>query len=332
MDSIAEPFDGVNVAQLEGLFALWSASGSLAAGIPGMTGNCLAVPSGSSVDYFQQTLAAGHRMVFSGRLRMNALESMPLLITRNGSQNQVELWNTASGYPKVRRLGSSATDVASDIAWQANVAVWVELVVDLHSSAGNWWLYIGDQLAASETNVATAAAGVTTGDNFKFGRYSSGSGTYWYDDLVFQTGDSEEIDRLLDCQLRVLAANGDHLNTNFTPSTGSDLYPLVADALDTTYVAADTAGDEFACDLADETVLSYVHWVEHDLRVQEEAAASRQVKSHLMQGSAHGYGAAKVCGTAAAWKRTVHRVDPTDNAAWSIVKVNSLKAGAYIES
>ncbi|MBV6417371.1 MAG: hypothetical protein CMLOHMNK_02033 [Steroidobacteraceae bacterium] len=331
MEHFAEPFDGVAEDQMQGLWTSWNNYFNLAVGVPGMTGNCIRI--GTTFATIQQTLTAAPRWVVSCRMKTDTLKENNFLQLRNGSQIQMEVFTTASGLWKVRRIGNAGAEASASVVVPVEVATWMELVVDFATGpTGEYWLYIADQLALHESGVVTAV-GAAQADNVRFGIPAGVSGiVYHFDDVALQCGTAEEVDRLLDSQMTVLPTSADFQNTNFAPSTGSDLYPLVADASDATYVSADTAGDQFACDLADETVMNYVHWVQHDLRVLEEAAASRQVKSHLMQGAAHGYGPAFPCSTSPAWKRTTHLTDPTDAAAWSIAKVNSLKAGAYIES
>lgn len=323
-----ESFDKYAEDATAGAWTSWANSFDLVSGITGMHGYC--IRSDTAFNTIQKTMAAASRWVISQRIMTTLLESNPFLQLRLGSTTQMEVFNTASGYLAVRRLGAAGADVAASVPTPINVATWVELVVDLATTAtGAWQLYIGRDLVASESNVVTATVSASA-DNVRWGRPAGSSGTYYFDDLVIQTGADK--DRLLDCPVMARRITADTLLSGWTPSSGSDGYAMLADKSDATYLSALSTGSRFYGPLEDETTLNHIHFVQWSARASETEAASRQIAPFFYADEVGQAGTPVSVSTTPAWVQEAFAVHPVTGDPWTIADFNALETGGELVS
>lgn len=189
--------------------------------------------------------------------------------------------------------------------------------------------FTGDTRNAGTAEIATV----------RFSNHFVASGTRHLlrlDDVYFcDTAGSRNNDFLGDVKVVTLRPNADTAQADFTPSTGSVHYALVAEAPDddgdATYVESGTVGHKDLYGYQDLTgTPAAIMAVQLATVARKDDAGGRSLRAVLKSGATTANGATRLLGTSYALYDDRFEVDPATGAAWTKAGVDALQAGVEV--
>jgi hypothetical protein len=189
--------------------------------------------------------------------------------------------------------------------------------------------FTGDTRNAGTAEIATV--------RFSNHHISSGNRhTLRLDDVyVCDTSGGRNDDFLGDVKVVTLRPNADTAQVDFTPSTGSVHYALVAEAPDddgdASYVESGTVGHKDLYGYQDLTGSpAAIMAVQVATVARKDDAGSRSLRAVLKSGATTANGTTRVLGTSYALYDGRFEVDPATGAAWTKAGVDALQAGVEV--
>lgn len=155
------------------------------------------------------------------------------------------------------------------------------------------------------------------------------------DVYLCDTSGSRNNDFLGDVKVVTLRPNADTAQADFTPSTGSVHYSLVAEAPDddgdASYVESGTVGHKDLYGYQDLTgTPAAILALQLATVARKDDAGSRSLRAVLKSGATTANGATRVLGTSYTLYDDRFEADPATGAAWSKAGVDALQAGAEV--
>lgn len=188
--------------------------------------------------------------------------------------------------------------------------------------------------AFSDTGVNTANSGAANW-NVVYFHGNSATGAPTFDDIYILDGTGSALNDFLgDSTIEGRLPSGDGTTTDWTPSSGSDHYTLLADSTDATRVTSTTAGH---VDLLTFDPLSFItgdiHCVMAFATAQLDSLGTRELRLKALSGATTDDGAVQVVGsTSYATFLEIFDVDPDTTTAWTVAGVNAAEFGFELES
>lgn len=193
------------------------------------------------------------------------------------------------------------------------IRTWVDGLADI--------VYDGDTKPSAATNIAYVYL-------YHYARTAGGFwGRAYWDDLVIGSG--SDLLQAPDCRFELLVPNSD-VESDWTPSTGSDNYALVDEAppSDADYVSTETDGDRDLYGVSDwdgtsKTPLFLVQW----LRAKKEASTTDKMTQILKSGAVESETADLTLSTSFAYLQRILAIDPATSAPWDETGINAISIG-----
>ena len=249
----------------------------------------------------------------------------------NGAAQLRVCWDKRCGTLAVARsalsnptsLSFSAGGLLAPNRWH-----YIEAKARLHGSEGFCEVRVDEATVLRLENVNTkyhAAATVINGIALSGGCSSS---EYVYVDDLYILDDAGTInnDFLGNIRVESLTPTADGALNAWTPSAGSDHWPLIdevpPDMAD--YVATDTPGAIDTYHLTDLITSSVgIHGVQHLFYAREADAAGRILRPVVRQGGANHFGDGQALTTTEAYARAISETNPATGLAWTEDDVNA---------
>jgi len=231
------------------------------------------------------------------------------------------------------RSGVVQLGITSGLGLVSGVWYYIEFKVTCNATTGSYTLRVDGSTVLSDSGVDTKSG---THDYHNIFQLYCAVGTVpTFDDLYFldSTG-SQNNDLLGNCRVEAVYPDADSGTVQWTPSTGTDHYALVDEAVcndDTDYVEDGTTDDK---DLYDYAALQYITGGIKGLQVNTQAritdATSFNLKTTCHSGTTDSDDAGQALAASYANHRRVIELDPDTAAAWTVSGVNAAQFGVKV--
>lgn len=258
----------------------------------------------------------GLRFLLTGAIQVNRMAA--------GSFNQAASGGT--------QLGITSAGVLLNNSWH-----FVEIEGVISDSAGFINIFVdGVSRLATATNIDTRNGGVAEAAQFYFNA-RRGASTFQvathqidYDDVYIRTGSST---RLGEGRVQTLVPNADTATRQFTPSSGSTNFNLLAEATYNTvdFVSSATLGHTDIYDFTDlvGTPASIIA-VAVTMLANKTDGAARSVAARVISGGSATDGPDFPLTASPTVFQRIMPLNPDGNVAWTFASVNALRAGPKV--
>jgi hypothetical protein len=265
-----------------------------------------------------------------------AADERPIAILDSGTVQIDVRRDNSTGYLSVTRNGT----VLATGATATSLGLWyyLELQATINSTTGSYTLRINGVTELTATNVNTQATGNASANQVRISAGGNYGAFYsWFDDVYICDGMGSVNNTFLgDVRIQALLPTSDGANHAWTPSSGSDHYPLVNEVPpdgDTSYVGSSTVGqvDEYGMTTIAVST-GTVAGVQTLLYARKDDAGTRTIAPVVREGGTDYVGTAVSLGTSYAYFPQIYEQDPATSAAWTIAGIGADSFGVKLVS
>ena len=310
----------------------------------GGNGYSLSLGSDGSADLHYVSLPFGSNIStiyigFAYRPRVNLLTSSPLFGMWNAGASVYNTYayvlNNSAIRIQTTNFGSVPLTSATTAPNACRPGSWSYIeykVVIASGTGGSVIMRINGVEVFNVTGIDTQETGTVASHLRLFGMDGNSdtqNGQGCFDDVYISTSDF-----LGPIKIESILPNGDTADEDFTLSSGSDSYALIADDpidADTSYIESNTSTDKTLVDLAALTyIASDVKAVQVNLTSKVDTGTMNQIPK-VKSGSTEGSGATQgISTTSYATTTQVFETNPDTTAAWAVSEVNGMQAGVEV--
>lgn len=294
---------------------------------------------GSNSPYLQKTVANSGTLCCGVAIKSAGITgTLGIVYFMDGASTiQVGLYPQTDGSFQVLRngilgtvLGTSTTTNVLDGNWH-----YVEFKVSFSTTVGTVNVWLDGTNILSLTGQNTSQSGNAYANRLMIGveRNSTGSNNWYYDDLyLVDSNGSVNNDRLGDCRVDNVFFDADGAHTDFTPSSGTQHFPLVCDNTDdtTSYVGSGTTGniDTYAS-MGVPGNTGAIKGVQISVKV-EDPSGTKSLGTVVRSGGTDYVDTGAVLGATWTTLTSVHETDPSTSAAWTEAGIANAEFGVKV--
>lgn len=221
----------------------------------------------------------------------------------------------------------------SDPVIGAGVWQYIEIYVKIGLTDGAMTIRVNENTVLEVTDVNTQFTGIDTTTQFSIGSFAfaGGGGPYnWTDFYANDTVDDGSLCNtfLGDVQIVSVFPNGDTPVADFTPSTGTDGFPLINSAppVDSTFIGAPEAPARSDFELEDSPPDAVqILTVRPFARVRKEEAGAANILMRMNSGTSDSPGISQPVSTAFAYYDSNVPLNPATGLPWTPDEINSAR-------
>lgn len=253
----------------------------------------------------------------------------------SGTSAQFNVGVSPTTYDFYLHNGTSVLDRGG--SWSQGNWYYVECKVDVDNSAGSATLRIDGEEVIAVTGSDTQALATNIVDGFSLVQ-GPGTTNNWsdvaFDDIIFMdTSGSENNDFLGDVEVRLLSPNASGTYAQFSYTGSATNWQCVDESPpnETDYVYTTGAGNIDSYNYEDITGTGNIAAIQVMTYAKRDAGGTRDIAAFVRSGGTDASGTQYTLGTSYEYDFTIFQTDPTDDAIWTISKVNAAEFGAKVE-
>lgn len=237
---------------------------------------------------------------------------------------------------KIEAVRGTTVLGASTNAFTLNQWHYIAIKATIDDSIGEINVYIDGQIEINVSNIDTkntAVNGCAIVRLWLFKLKGAEKALIAYYDDWYIADDSGSVNNSIipECRVVQLTPNADTAQKDFTASSGSDNYAMVAETAvdgDTTYVSSSTNGDADIYDLSDLPAgTDTVYGISTQIFAKKDDATAITVDFGCISNATPSYSTGNAVTTDYSSRMHIDNVDPDTASAWSVSAVNSLQCG-----